>query len=50
MAWYDWIIGKEKLKTGERWWIGNTDNVYKKSSGSGRKGKTEDFFKKPKKK
>ncbi len=48
MAWFDWITKTEKLKDGERWWIGNTGNLYKKLFGNGRKGKTEGFFKKPK--
>jgi len=48
MAWYDFIIKTEKLNPGERWWIGNTGNLYKKLFGNGKRGETLAFKKKPK--
>lgn len=48
MAWYDWIVKNEKLNEGERWWVGNTGNLYKKLFGNGKQGTTKIFRKKPK--
>ncbi len=47
MGFSNWIKQINILQSDQRWWEGKKGNLYIKSSGNDRKGKTEKFFPKP---